>query len=75
MLACIVVGLLIPDRHAHGFPIGWGRVIHDMIIGRHVFSWGPCLLAPLYHQMHGVTCNRNQLDVVLLCFRHGLGST
>ncbi|XP_059078015.1 serine/threonine-protein phosphatase 7 long form homolog [Cryptomeria japonica] len=54
VLACTVVGLLIPDRHAHGFLVGWGHVIHDMIINRCLFSWGPCLLVTLYHQMDGV---------------------
>lgn len=54
VLACTIVGLLIPDRHAHGFPIGWGCVKHDTIIDRCVFSWGPCLLVTLYHQMHGI---------------------
>lgn len=49
VIACTVAGLLIPDRHAHGFPVGWGHVIHDMIIDRRVFSWGPCLLVTLYH--------------------------
>lgn len=52
VLWSVVVGLLILDRRTHGFPVGWGRVIHDMIVHRWVFEWGPCLLATLYHQMH-----------------------
>lgn len=61
MFACIVAGLLILDRRALGFPIGCGCVTHDMTIHRCVFSWGPCLLATLYHHMHGVVYLQQKL--------------
>lgn len=54
VLCGIVGGLLIPDRRGHGFPVGWGRVLHDMIVHHRLYAWGPCLLAMLYYQMHGI---------------------
>lgn len=60
VLCNIVAGPVILDRRTHGFPIGWGRLIHDMIVHRCVFVWGPCLLATLYHQMHGIVYLRQR---------------
>ncbi|XP_059068590.1 serine/threonine-protein phosphatase 7 long form homolog [Cryptomeria japonica] len=60
VLACTVARLFIPDRHTHDFSIGWGQVMHDMIIDKQVFAWGPCLLATLYHQMHGIAYLRQE---------------
>lgn len=72
-LCSIVVGLLILDRRTHGFLVGWGRVIHDMIVHRHVFVWGPCVLATLYHQMYDIVYLR-QRSINTIAIGVGMGA-
>lgn len=37
-----------------GFQLDGGRVLHDMIVHHRLYAWGPCLLAMLYYQLHGI---------------------
>lgn len=57
-LATLIGGILIPNYHGHGFPIGWGDVLVGMRQDRIVYAWGPCLLGTFYHQLHEVAYQR-----------------
>lgn len=50
----VIGGLLILDRRGHGFPVGWGRVLEQMVMDGTMFAWGPCMLAMLYYYLHQV---------------------
>ena len=47
-----VGGLMILDRRGHGFPVGWGRVLEQMVMDGVMFAWGPCMLGMLYYYLH-----------------------
>ena len=49
-----VGGLVIPARRGHGFPVGWGRVLEQMVMDGVMFAWGPCMLGMLYYYLHQV---------------------
>ena len=45
---------MILDRRGHGFLVGWGRVLEQMVMDRVMFAWGPCMLGILYYYLHQV---------------------
>ena len=42
---------MILDRRGHGFLVGWGRVLEQMVMDGVMFAWGPCMLGMLYYYL------------------------
>ena len=52
MICWSIRGLLIPNRRGHGFPVGWGSVLEQMVMDGVMFAWGSCMLGMLYYYLH-----------------------
>lgn len=37
-----------------GFPLGWGRLVVDLIVRPCRMAWGLAILADMYHELHEV---------------------
>lgn len=57
VLVALIGGFLVLDWRGHGFVVGWGRILEDLIGHPHRFDWGYCVLAQLYHELHDVVYN------------------
>ena len=45
---------LCPDRGQHGLESGWGVMLQQMVATPKIFSWGQCMLAHMFHEMHEI---------------------
>lgn len=54
IMASIIAQDLINDRSQKGFPLGWGRLLVDLVAHPHRMAWGPTILADMYHELHEI---------------------
>ena len=54
LLCSLVAQALVTDRGQKGFPLGWGRLVYDLIARPRRMAWGPAILAEMYHELHEI---------------------
>ncbi len=54
LLCSLVAQALLIDRGQKGFPLGWGRLVYDLISQPRKMAWGPTILAKMYHELHEI---------------------
>lgn len=58
LVLCIVASFigqaLIPDRSQKGFPLGWGRLLADLVASPWRMAWGLTILADMYYELHEI---------------------
>ena len=54
LLCLLIAQALVTDRGQKSFPLGWGRLVFDLIAQPRRMAWGPAILAEMYHELHEI---------------------
>lgn len=52
VLVGVTSGFLYLDMATRGLSMGWERALETLVTEHTRFTWGPCLLAHLYYELH-----------------------
>ena len=54
LLCSFMAQALVTDRGQRGFPLGWERLVVDLMARLRWMAWGPTILIDMYYELHAI---------------------